>query len=458
MSVAHDTACSFVLPPLRVESIETLKEPPRFLVTLLGQGRQLMISPKLADLIGQLQEGKSLEQAAGALSELWDRQVNADDLRHIIEQQMVATGLAYPTDKVPAALLQSPKQLAAQIALAAKRPLYEKLLKGHFRRRLMNRGLVEKICSPLVVAYEPLSLLAALVMIVATRWMLYSTVDRYFLGQVITQFDPAEYLSSLAILVIVILIHEFGHAAAQLRFGLPAGAIGFQLYHYLPSFFANASASWRVRPRSRIVVDMGGIYFQLIITSFLYLIYSKTQFLPLMIAILTSDGLCVIAINPFLRFDGYWLLSDALAVPNLQKRSTELLKHYWKRLRGQAPAAGQLSIRGWRAIVIASYGILKSVFWVALVFIILKKAAAIYGTASVTISKFFSMALSGFKTANPALVASSLIRLLFFVLMILTVSSLVGNLAVKAGQLARRASSKLPIRTMAKRIIGPARG
>src|SRR5439155_18586042 len=118
---------------------------------------------------------------------------------------MVGAGLAYPTGKVPAALLQSPKQLAAQIALAAKRPLYEKLLTGHFRWRLMKRGLVEKICSPLVFAYEPLSLLAALVMIVATRWMLYSTIDRHFLRQVITQFDPGEYLASLAILIVVIL-------------------------------------------------------------------------------------------------------------------------------------------------------------------------------------------------------------------------------------------------------------
>ena len=457
MSVEHDTSCPFILPPLRVESIETLKEP-RYLVTLLGQGRQLMISPKLADLIRQLQEGKPLEQAACSLSELWDKQVSADDLRHVIDQQMVGAGLAYPTGKVPAALLQSPKQLAAQIALAAKRPLYEKLLTGHFRWRLMKRGLVEKICSPLVFAYEPLSLLAALVMIVATRWMLYSTIDRHFLRQVITQFDPGEYLASLAILIVVILIHEFGHAAAQLRFGLPAGAIGFQLYHYLPSFFANASASWRVRPRSRIVVDTGGIYFQLVITSFLYLIYLKTQFLPLMIAILTSDALCVIAINPFLRFDGYWLLSDALAVPNLQKRSTALLGHYWKRLRRQASVIEQSPITVWRSIVIASYGVLKSCFWVALVFFILKKAATLYGTASVTISSFLSMALAGLKAADAALVASSLIRLLFFVLMILTVSSLIGNLAVKVGQLARRAAAKLPIRHMAKRIIGPARG
>ncbi|PYT02730.1 MAG: hypothetical protein DMF60_20475, partial [Acidobacteria bacterium] len=118
----------------------------------------------------------------------------------------------------------------------------------------------------------------------------------------------------------------------------------------------------------------------------------------------------------------------------------------------------QPPITVWRSIVIASYGVLKSCFWVALVFFILKKAATLYGTASVTISSFLSMALAGLKAADAALVASSLIRLLFFVLMILTVSSLIGNLAVKVGQLARRAAAKLPIRHMAKRIIGPARG
>lgn len=457
MSVANESF-PFVLPHLRVDTLEMSLAEPRYLVTLLGQGRQLMISPKVADLISQLQEGISLEEAACALSETWQRAVSADDLRRIIEQQMVAQGLAYPADKAPAALLQSPKQLAAQFVEAARKPLYEKLLTGQFRWRLMKGALVEKLCSPLTVAYQPLSLLLALVMIVATRAMLYGTMDGHFLRQVMTQFNPTGYLVSLAILIVVILIHEFGHAAAQLRYGLPAGAIGFHLYHYLPAFFANASASWKLKPSRRVVVDMGGIYFQAIITSALYLIYLKTQYLPLLIVILTSDSLCLIAINPFLRFDGYWLLVDVLGVPNLQKRSAALLGRYWRRLRGQPAMPDPFPIGGWRAVVISFYSILKNCFWAVLVIVILMKAATLYATARATISKFLSMAFEGFKSADPALVVASLIRLLLFFLLILTLSSLVGNMAVKLWQLARQAVANLWLRRKANQIIGPAKG
>jgi len=457
MSVANESF-PFVLPQLRVDSLEMSLAEPRYLVTLLGQGRQLMISPKVADLISQLQEGISLEEAARALSGRWERAVSADDLRYIVEHQMVAQGLAYPADSAPASLLQSPKELAAQLAKAAKQPLYEKLLTGQFRWRLMKGGLVEKLCSPLTVAYQPLSLLLALVMIVATRWMLYSTMDGHFVRQLVTQFNPTGYLASLAILIVVVLIHEFGHAAAQLRYGLPAGAIGFHLYHYLPAFFANASASWKLKPSRRVVVDMGGVYFQAIITSVLYLIYLKTQYLPLMIVVLTSDSLCLIAINPFLRFDGYWLLVDLLGVPNLQKRSAALLGRYWKRLRGQPAMSDPFPISGWRAVVISVYSILKNCFWVVLVIIIVMKAGTLYATAAATISKFLTMAFEGLKAADPALVVSSIIRLLFFVLLILTLSSLVANMAVKLGQLARRAAAKLRLRRKANQIISPAKG
>jgi putative peptide zinc metalloprotease protein len=457
MSVAQESF-PFVLPQLRVDSLDISLAEPRYLVTLLGQGRQLMISPKVADLINQLQEGISLEEAARALSGMWERAVSADDLRYIIEHQMVAQGLAYPADEVPAAMLQSPKELAAQLVEAAKIPLYEKLLKGQFQWRLMKRDRVEKLCSPLAVAYQPLSLLLALVLIVATRWMLYSTFESYFVRQVMTQSTPTEYLASLAILIVVVMIHEFGHAAAQLRYGLPAGAIGFHLYHYLPTFFANASASWKLKPSRRVVVDMGGIYFQAIIASILYLIYLKTQYLPLMITVLTSDTLCLIALNPFLRFDGYWVLVDLLGVPNLQKRSTALLGRYWKRMRGQPAMPDAFPISGWRAVVISFYSILKNCFWVVLVVVIVMKAGALYATAAATISKFVSMTFEGFKTANPALVAASLIRLLLFVLLILTLSSLVANMAVKLWQLARRAVTNLWLRRKANKIIGPARG
>jgi putative peptide zinc metalloprotease protein len=449
---------TFVLPSIRVEKIETSLSEPRYMVTLLGQGRRFMIAPKLAELLIQMKEGKSVEEAADALSTRWGCQVSAEDLRYIIEQQLVAKGMAYHKDKAPASI-SSPARMAARVAEEAIKPLHERLLTGHFRLRLLKQKAVEKFCSPLTVAYEPLSALLSLVMIIATRWMLYSTVEGRFLRQVILQFSPAEYLATLAGMVFVILIHEFGHASAQMKFGLPAGAIGFQLYHYLPAFYTNVSASWRLKPSRRVVVDVGGLYFQSIIASVIYLIYLKTGSIPLLAMVVASDSLCLIAINPFLRFDGYWLLSDALGVPNLQKRSTAIIRQCWARLRGrQADPADLSQINGWRAIVVAFYGVLKNVFWVLLVFLILAKVPNLFATASTTTQNFLSQALEGLKAGDVFLATASVIRLALFLLFVLTLSSMVGTLVLKLWQLARSAAARLRFRQKTGETVGAVRG
>jgi putative peptide zinc metalloprotease protein len=444
MTVEPAITRPFILPQLKLDRIETALTEPRYMVTLVGQGRRLMIAPKLADLIVQLQQEKSLEEAAAALSELWGKEVDAGSLRLVIEQQMVRQGLAY------AARHDAPAQAAdlRRRAETPKRPLRERLLKGHFSRRLLKGKHVGKICAPLTILYEPLSVLLSLVLIVATRWVFYSTMDRHFIQQTLTQFNAAEYLTNIALLLVVILIHEFGHASAQLRFGVPTGGIGFQLYYYIPAFYTNVSASWSLKPRRRVVVDVGGIYFQSIAASVLCLVYLQTGSLAFLTAAVASDMLCLVSVNPFLRFDGYWLLSDTLAVPNLQKHSLEALKHCWRRLTRRPAASGAPPLSRWRMAALAVYAVLQNCFWVVLVFLIGLKARMIITTSAATISKFASRALEGVRAADAQLILASVLQLLLFVLLLMTVSLLVGKLIGKLygfgrGMLARAVSRPL---------------
>ncbi|MEA2175419.1 MAG: putative peptide zinc metalloprotease protein [Blastocatellia bacterium] len=441
MIAEESLARPFVLPQLRLDRLETSLNEPRYMVTLVGQGRRLIIAPKLADLIEQLQQGKSLEEAASALSLLWNQEVSAESLRVIIERQMFTQGLAYPEGhKLPQTMT------AAEAQKVTQQPLTERLLTGQFAWRLLKGRHVGKICGPLTALYSPLSVLLALAFILSTRWLLYSTIDRSFLYQLVMQFNPAEYLVNLCLLIVVIMIHEFGHASAQMRFGLPAGGIGFQLYHYIPAFFTNVSASWRLKPRQRVVVDLGGIYFQSLASSILYLLYLETHYLPFMLAVLVSDVLCLVSINPFLRFDGYWLLTDALAVPNLQKISTRVLGHCWGKLIGRETQALPPQLSRWRAIIVGVYAILKNCFWAYLVFFIIKRARMVYGTAATTIEKFLAESLTGLRTGDVLLLTASVFRLVLFVLLLLTVSLLVLNMARKLYSLARSGLLKLRAR------------
>jgi putative peptide zinc metalloprotease protein len=347
-------------------------------------------------------------------------------LRHIIEQQALSRGMVYRAGQLPPVSIS-----AAELRRRHQKPWYERLVSGTFRWRLMSRDLVSKVCSPLTIFYNTFSVVLAILLIVATRWLLYANVERHFVSQVLLEFTPSEYLLSFGLLIIVVLIHEFGHASAQLKFGLPAGAIGFQLYHYMPAFFANVDASWRLKPRQRMVVDMGGIYFQSVAGSVLFLVYLKTQSLPVLSAVLASDILSVIALNPFLRFDGYWLVADAFAVPNLHGLSKKLWAQVRSRLRRREIQPSNVApLSRMRTILVLSYGLLRNCFWLLFFTFLIWKTPAIAVSIRNVLSQLFLLELEGLRTGNIPLIVASLIRLGLFTLLVVALSTLLAVLVL----------------------------
>ena len=101
MSAENEVSSIFSLPPLIVDRIDVALAEPKHMVTLAGQGKRLMIAPKIADVIAQLKQRKSLEEAARNLSEAWGRQIGSEDLRFIVEQQMIPRGLHIAGDSAP---------------------------------------------------------------------------------------------------------------------------------------------------------------------------------------------------------------------------------------------------------------------------------------------------------------------------------------------------------------------
>ena len=426
MSTENALSGSFELLPLKLQKLETALTEPRYMVVLIGQGKRFMIAAKLADVIVQLQQKKSLEQAARDLSLLWQQEVAPEALCQIIERQMLPQGMVCPAGQAP------PISQLGQLTAKKQKPLLERLVIGKFRWQLMPRKVVSTICSPLTIFYEPLSVVLAVLLVVATRWLLYASIDRRFIRQLVLDFTPNEYLASLALLIAVVLVHEFGHAAAQLRFDLPAGKIGFQLFHYIPAFFTNVDASWRLTPGRRMVVDVGGIYFQSIAGSLLFLIYLETRFLPILTTVLASDILSLVALNPFLRFDGYWLVADTLAVPNLSSLSKKLWAQFRQRLLGQKVAAADIPpLSRTRTIAVLAYGLLRNSFWCLLMVVLAVKIQSVIANVGGVILKLILFGLQGLKTGDLSVILASFIRLVLLMLMVLALSTIVAGLILK---------------------------
>ncbi|MDH4609810.1 biotin/lipoyl-binding protein [Pseudomonas sp. BN102] len=128
------------------------------------------------------------------------------------------------------------------------------------------------------------------------------------------------------------LCHEFGHAFMAKRAGCRVQSMGLAFMVLLPMFYTDVSDAWRVNDRrSRLLIGAGGVLAELVLAVLALLAWSLLPDGPLrtsafMLASATWITTLVINLNPFMRFDGYFLLSDLWAVDNLQARAFALCR------------------------------------------------------------------------------------------------------------------------------------
>jgi len=141
-------------------------------------------------------------------------------------------------------------------------------------------------------------------------------------------FSSSLGLWFIAIYIVSHIFHELGHSAACIRFGASPGSIGIGFYYFRPVFYADVSDVWRLRRSERIIVDLAGIYMQLLFCTVFVCIFiiSKDRFF-LNMSFLISTTL-LFHLNPFFRYDGYWVLTDILNITNLREKSVAVTKSF----------------------------------------------------------------------------------------------------------------------------------
>ena len=161
-------------------------------------------------------------------------------------------------------------------------------------------------------------------------------------------------LSWLAFPVIKAL-HELGHALAVRRWGGEVHEAGFTLFVLVPAPYVDASASAGFAYRSqRLIVSAAGIMVELFIAAIALAVWLNVQ--PGLIRDLAFVTMFIASVstvmfngNPLLRFDAYFILCDALNLPNLDTRS----RGWWmetltRALGGAAPNQKMQLSRGER--------------------------------------------------------------------------------------------------------------
>lgn len=185
-----------------------------------------------------------------------------------------------------------------------------------------------------------------------------------------------QYVIAYLLAMLSVLVHELGHASAASRFSARTGTIGVGLYLVFPAFFADVSDVWRLRSRQRLLVDVGGIYFQLLVGGAYYWMYQSTGERVFVWAVLAILVMVAFSLNPLFKFDGYWILSDALGIPNMRRRAGEALSTFLRDMlvtaESREPRSRLLSMGRTRYGFFFGYAIISQVFLIAILYLIFK--------------------------------------------------------------------------------------
>ncbi|MES9542008.1 hypothetical protein [Actinomadura sp. NPDC000600] len=129
--------------------------------------------------------------------------------------------------------------------------------------------------------------------------------------------NPVSILLVMALGIASCAFHEVGHASACRYGGVRPGAMGCGIYLVWPAFYTDITESYRLGRAGRLRADLAGVYFNGIFVVGLALVYLQTGFAPLLVAIVYVNLEMVQQLLPTLRFDGYYIMSDLIGIPDL---------------------------------------------------------------------------------------------------------------------------------------------
>jgi len=144
-------------------------------------------------------------------------------------------------------------------------------------------------------------------------------------------FAGSNWIWLAVVLVVTKVIHELGHGLACRRFGGECNEMGLMLLVLMPCLYCNVSDSWMLPSKwKRAAIAAAGMFAELAMASMATFVWwfsepGLVNQLALNVMIVCSVTTLLFNANPLLKYDGYYILSDLVEIPNLRQKATTLL-------------------------------------------------------------------------------------------------------------------------------------
>jgi putative peptide zinc metalloprotease protein len=264
-------------------------------------GQVMQVSHLIYLIAAALGPGVTYARVAEQVSRQFGREVTAANVAYLVDQRLRPTGVLRGAGDDTGSFQRANPLLALRLRL----PLVPERAHRH-----LTRACLPLFRSPVVAA-----VLAGLVALDA--WIVLSARGRLAAGVSQLIYQPQLMLLITALTIAAGVVHETGHATAACYGGARPGAMGAGVYLVWPVFYTDVTDTYRLSRGGRLRTDLGGVYFNVLATLAAAAVYQATGFGPLLAFVVLLQIETLVQFLPFVRLDGYYVVSDLAGVPNL---------------------------------------------------------------------------------------------------------------------------------------------
>ena len=314
---------------------------------LIEQNGHFIQVPELLYRIAQYANGeRTLDEIASLITASTDWIATPEQVGTIIAAKLLPLMIVAPAVGAPAA------------------PAVTRPLAGPLQLRLPTKVLGPRVIDPAANVFRFLHAPAVMIPLLigaaaAHAW--FYLVHGMVASIRDVAYVPGALAAVLGLLILGGVFHEFGHASALRYAGGRARSIGVGIYLIYPAFYTDTTDSYRLGRWARVRTDLGGFYFHAIFTLALFASYALSGQEWLLVTVLFIDAGIARQLLPFVRFDGYWALTDLLGIPDILSQMKQRLRSVVQpELRAALASRKQPELKPWAQRIFIAYTVVTA--------------------------------------------------------------------------------------------------
>lgn len=237
----------------------------------------------------------------------------------------------------------------------------------YFRKALIDPDkLLTRILPWFSWIYTPAAGWSFLLLLIATGWMLLEN-SAELTSQAVNFFTLENLFLSWVLFMGVKIVHEFGHGLTCKRYGGEVHEMGFLFILLTPYLYCDVSDSWMVASRARrVAVTAAGMVAELFLACVAGWLWHILQpglgrQLCFNTMFICSVSTILFNANPLMKFDGYYIVTDLLEIPNLRQKGNSVVSGFVSRLIG-LPASRETVSEHEKSLLFGLYAIAAYIY------------------------------------------------------------------------------------------------